>query len=257
MIDLKQITARHSLRGGARGGAGDIGLRQQARARRARRARRRRPAASRTSWSMSATACSSRPIPRSCRRRRAPRSTSRRSGSTHYQPVRPVHRRRPRRRARHARIQSRARRPARADGARLPDLARRRRQPHPHHLLRQGAAGGAVRRHFLLVAEPSRGHRSRTPARRNTDKHRAQFGRAAPATGAARCIFAFPSLANPPQISGSLALGRGVSGGPPSMGTVAVDRAKLAHGRRGAFGAGAGLPLADRRTPTCRRRRPR
>ena len=44
--------------------------------------RRRARAASRTSSSMSATACSSRPIPRSSRRSRARRSTSRRSGST-------------------------------------------------------------------------------------------------------------------------------------------------------------------------------
>ena len=43
---------------------------------------RRRRAASRTSWSMSATASSSRPTRPSCRRSPAPRSTSRRSGST-------------------------------------------------------------------------------------------------------------------------------------------------------------------------------
>ena len=52
----------------------------------------------------------------------------------------------------------RARRPPRADRARLSDLARHRGQPHAHHLLRQGAAGGDLRRHFLLVAEPPRGH---------------------------------------------------------------------------------------------------
>ncbi len=69
-----------------------------------------------------------------------------------------VHRRRSRRRARHARIQHRARRPPGADRARLSDLARRRGEPHAHHLLRQGAAGRGVQRHFLLVAEPPRGH---------------------------------------------------------------------------------------------------
>jgi peptidoglycan-associated lipoprotein len=48
-------------------------------------------------------------------------------------------RRRPCRRARHARIQPRARRPPRRRDPRLPDRPRRRRQPHEDHLLRQGA----------------------------------------------------------------------------------------------------------------------
>ena len=72
-----------------------------------------------------------------------------------------LHRRRPRRRARHARIQPRARRPPRHRGARLHDRARHRRQPHAHRLLRQGAAGRRLRRHLLLVAEPPRRHGAR------------------------------------------------------------------------------------------------
>ena len=63
--------------------------------------------------------------------------------------------RRPCRRARHARIQHRARRPARADRARLSGLARRSGAAHAHDFLRQGAPGRGVQRHFLLVAEPS------------------------------------------------------------------------------------------------------
>ena len=47
-------------------------------------ARRRRPAASRISWSMSATACSSNPIRPSSRRSRAPPWRSRRSGCSDY-----------------------------------------------------------------------------------------------------------------------------------------------------------------------------
>ena len=64
--------------------------------------------------------------------------------------------RRPRRRARHARIQPRTRRPPRHRRARLHDLARHRGEPHAHHLLRQGTPGGGVQRHLLLVAEPPR-----------------------------------------------------------------------------------------------------
>ena len=47
-------------------------------------------------------------------------------------------------RARHARIQHRARRAARPGGPRLSDLARRAGQPHAHDLLRQGASGRGV-----------------------------------------------------------------------------------------------------------------
>ena len=73
-----------------------------------------------------------------------------------------LHRRRPRRRARHARIQYRARRPPRRDRAAISRLARHRGHAHAHHLLRQGAAGCAVQRHFLLVAKPPRRDRARS-----------------------------------------------------------------------------------------------
>jgi hypothetical protein len=52
--------------------------------------------------------------------------------------------RRPCRRARHPRIQHRARRTPRPVGAQLSRLARHRREPHAHHLLRQGASGGGL-----------------------------------------------------------------------------------------------------------------
>ncbi len=71
------------------------------------------------------------------------------------QPLR-LHRRRSCRRARHARIQHRARRPPRRDGAPISGLARRAGAAHAHHLLRQGAAGRAVQRYFVLVAESPR-----------------------------------------------------------------------------------------------------
>ena len=73
-----------------------------------------------------------------------------------------LHHRRSRRRARHARIQYRARRPSRADGAGISGLARRRGAAHAHHLLRQGAAGRGVQRHLLLVAEPPRRDRAQS-----------------------------------------------------------------------------------------------
>ena len=57
-----------------------------------------------------------------------------------YQPLL-LHHRRPCRRARHPRIQHRARRPPRPVGAQLPRLARHRCEPHAHDLLRQGAPG--------------------------------------------------------------------------------------------------------------------
>ena len=76
-----------------------------------------------------------------------------------YQPLR-LHHRRPCRRARHPRIQHRARRPPRPVGARLPRLARHRPEPHAHDLLRQGASGRGLQRHLLLVAEPPRRHRA-------------------------------------------------------------------------------------------------
>ena len=104
------------------------------------------PAARRTSSSMSATASSSRP--------------TRALSALH------LHHRGPCRRARHARIQLFAWCPPRPDGARLPRLARSRRQPHAHHLLRQGAAGRGLQRHLLLVAEPPRRDGARCRRRR-------------------------------------------------------------------------------------------
>ena len=71
------------------------------------------------------------------------------------QPVQ-LHHRRPRRRARHARIQHRARRAPRADGARISHLARCPGAPHAHDFLRQRAAGRGLQRSFVLVAEPAR-----------------------------------------------------------------------------------------------------
>ena len=64
-----------------------------------------------------------------------------------------LHGRGPCRRARHARVQYRARRQAGAGGARLSGLARRAGASHAHDLLRQGAAGRGLRRHIVLVAE--------------------------------------------------------------------------------------------------------
>src|SRR5262245_16257968 len=69
-----------------------------------------------------------------------------------------LHHRRPRRRAGHARVQHRTRRPARADGARLPRVARCPPATHAHDFLRQGTPGRGVQRHFMLVAESSRGN---------------------------------------------------------------------------------------------------
>ena len=66
------------------------------------------------------------------------------------------HHRGPRRRARHARVQHRAGRHARHHRARLPRPERRQRPAHPHDLLRQGASGGGLQRHLLLVAESAR-----------------------------------------------------------------------------------------------------
>ena len=117
---------------------------------------RRRRAASRISWSMSATAYSSRATRPNCRRRRSRPWKSRRAGCR-VQPL-CLHHRRPRRRARHPRIQHRARRAPGAVGAHLPRFARHRRQPDADDLLRQGTPGRGVQRHLLLVAEPPCGH---------------------------------------------------------------------------------------------------
>ena len=75
---------------------------------------------------------------------------------TTLQPIRPVHDRGPRRRTRHARIQHRARRAARAGGARLSGLAWHPGAAHAHDLLRQGTSGRGLQRYLLLVAEPPR-----------------------------------------------------------------------------------------------------
>ncbi len=119
-----------------------------------------RPAASRTSSSTSATACSSRPIPTELTAAGA--RDARQAGAV-AAAVRQLHlhHRRPRRRARHARIQHRARRPPRSDGARLSRVPRHPARPHAHRLLRQGAAGRGLQRHLVLVAEPPRGHGAR------------------------------------------------------------------------------------------------
>ncbi len=71
------------------------------------------------------------------------------------------HGRRPCRRARHPRIQPGTWRPPCQCNARLSRLARRSGCAHEDDLLRQGTSGRHLRRHFLLVAEPSRRHRSR------------------------------------------------------------------------------------------------
>ena len=71
-----------------------------------------------------------------------------------------LHRRRSRRRARHPRIQYRARRPPRPDRARISCLPRRKPAAHAHDLLRQGTSGRGLRRHLLLVAESPLGHRA-------------------------------------------------------------------------------------------------
>ncbi len=138
-------------------------------------------AARRTSWSMSATACSSNPI--------RPELTSQSRGDARQagavaaalQPLH-LHDRRPCRRARHARIQHRARRPPRPDGARLSGVARHRQLAHADDLLRQGAAGRGVQRHLLLVAEPPRRHGAQRELR---ERYRVRAQRHEPApTGA-------------------------------------------------------------------------
>ena len=141
------------------GGAGDLGLRQQCRRRRAGATRRPATPGSQQDFVVNVgdrvffETDSTELTPQS-------RATLDKQAQWLHQlrAVQPVHHRRPRRRARHARIQHRARRPPRADRARLSDLARHRGQPHAHDLLRQGTAGRGLQRHFLLVAEPPRGH---------------------------------------------------------------------------------------------------
>ena len=113
------------------------------------------PAACRNSTRPSATACSSTPIRPTSRRRRRRRSTSRPPGSTGFPAT--LHRRGPRRRARHARVQFRARRPPRRGGQGLSRRQGRLDLAHEDDLLRQGAPGRDLRRHLLLVPEPPRG----------------------------------------------------------------------------------------------------
>ena len=119
-------------------------------------------AAFRNSTRRSATACSSTPIRPTSRRPRRRRSTSRPVA----QPVQPLHLhdRRPCRRARHARIQLRPRRPPRRGGPRLSRRQGRLALAHEDDQLRQGAAGRDLRRHFLLVAESPRRHRAQRRA---------------------------------------------------------------------------------------------
>ena len=52
------------------------------------------------------------------------------------------------------------------DRAQLPGAAGNQCAAHPHHLLRQGASGGGVQRHLLLVAESPRADRAQQPSRR-------------------------------------------------------------------------------------------
>ena len=120
------------------------------------------------------------------RRRRAPRSTGRRCGSTRYRRYTfTIEGHADERGTREYNIALGARRAA--DGARLPDLARRRRQPHADDLLRQGAAGGGLQRHLLLVAEPARGdgaqqrrHVAARPCRSSSSQRRAAAARGCP-----------------------------------------------------------------------------
>ena len=122
--------------------------------RRDHRRHRRRRAAPRISWSMSATVSSSRPTrpispPCGCHPHQAGAVAAALFAGD-------VHRRRPCRRARHARIQHRPRRPARRRRPRVHDRARHRAEPHKDNFLRQGAASRGLRRYLLLVAEPAR-----------------------------------------------------------------------------------------------------
>ena len=65
----------------------------------------------------------------------------------------------------------------------LPRRARHRVGPHAHDFVRQGTAGRGLRRHFLLVAEPSRGDRAQQRRRLTrkpfdyTDSDGGRFGR--------------------------------------------------------------------------------
>ena len=151
-------SARCAARGRPRRGAGDFGLRQQAgrQARRPAPARRRRRAASRTSWSMSATACSSKPTrPSSTPQSRATLDKQAQWLTNYGQYTFTIEGHADERGTREYNIALGARRAQTV--ARLSDLARHPGQPHAHHLLRQGAAGRGLQRHLVLVAEPPRG----------------------------------------------------------------------------------------------------
>ena len=83
------------------------------------------------------------------------------------QPISAIHdhRRRPCRRAGNARIQPRARCPARHGGQSLPGAVGRERGPDPHDVLRQGAADRDLRRAVLLEPESARADGPQRPRR--------------------------------------------------------------------------------------------
>ena len=130
--------------------------------------------ASRNSTRPSATGCFSTPTrPTLADRAGDPRQAGRLAQPVHSLQL---HHRRPRRRARHARIQFRPRRAARRGGARLPRRQGGLAIAHEDDLLRQGASGRGLRRHLLLVAEPARGDGAERRARR-ADPGRPNAGR--------------------------------------------------------------------------------
>ena len=134
------------------------------------------PAACRNSRRASATACSS--TPTSTELTATATGDARQAGGLAQPiPALHLHHRGPRRRARHARVQLRARRPARRNDQGLPDRQGRRGRAHEDDQLRQGAPGGGLQRHLLLVAEPPRGHRARRRRRKLTRKRKRAAGR--------------------------------------------------------------------------------
>ena len=90
------------------------------------------------------------------------------------------HHRGPCRRARHPRVQPRPGCPPSPGGERLPRHPRHRGEPDADRLVRQGAAGGGVQRHLVLVAEPPRGDRPRSRRRRVTARPTASRRRCRP-----------------------------------------------------------------------------
>ena len=162
MIDMKKMSARCAARGGPGRGSGHLGLRQQAGEDAQANAAGQATPGSQQDFVVNVgdrvffeTDLSElTPQARATLDKQAQWLTT-------LQPVRPVHHRGPCRRARHPRIQHRARRASRAGGARLSDLARYPGAPHAHDLLRQGTAGRGLQRYLVLVAEPPRGHRAR------------------------------------------------------------------------------------------------